>query len=325
VNDFVKLQTASEHEAITILQNNSSITWEFLPTNLLNSSHIWSTLLPNLPLTAMIRNLGRMTSNGTLAPMSSNVDIVVDKLVDKDYIHKSRVHPISILSALLVYTSGSGVKGSLKWNPITKISDALNSAFYLSFNNVEPTNRKTLLAIDISGSMTYGNFISCPGLYPLQAAAAMAMVTAAVEPHCMTLGFAVDPVNQTPYRTNRYNTMLLPLDISPSRRLDDIVQYMKDLEFGATDCALPMLYAIDNKLDIDTFIVYTDNETWAGSVHPVQALRKYRTTMNKPQAKLIVVGMTSTGFTIADPDDPGMLDVVGFDTATPNIMSDFSR
>jgi 60 kDa SS-A/Ro ribonucleoprotein len=35
--------------------------------------------------------------------------------------------------------------------------------------------------------------------------------------------------------------------------------------------------------------------------------------------------MTSTGFTIADPTDAGMLDVVGFDSAAPAIMADFAR
>jgi 60 kDa SS-A/Ro ribonucleoprotein len=42
-------------------------------------------------------------------------------------------------------------------------------------------------------------------------------------------------------------------------------------------------------------------------------------------AKLIVAGMTSTGFSIADPDDGGMLDVVGFDRAAPAVMADFAR
>ena len=31
--------------------------------------------------------------------------------------------------------------------------------------------------------------------------------------------------------------------------------------------------------------------------------------------------MTSTGFSIADPDDGGMLDVVGFDSAAPAVTS----
>jgi 60 kDa SS-A/Ro ribonucleoprotein len=33
--------------------------------------------------------------------------------------------------------------------------------------------------------------------------------------------------------------------------------------------------------------------------------------------------MTSNGFSIADPNDAGMLDVVGFDSATPQLMADF--
>lgn len=40
-------------------------------------------------------------------------------------------------------------------------------------------------------------------------------------------------------------------------------------------------------------------------------------------AKLIVVGLTATNFTIADPKDPGMLDVVGFDSAVPEIVRNF--
>ena len=41
-------------------------------------------------------------------------------------------------------------------------------------------------------------------------------------------------------------------------------------------------------------------------------------------AKLVVVGMVANDFTIADPNDSGMMDVVGFDTAVPNIMADFA-
>jgi 60 kDa SS-A/Ro ribonucleoprotein len=72
------------------------------------------------------------------------------------------------------------------------------------------------------------------------------------------------------------------------------------------------------------FVVYTDSETWFGTIHPVQALRQYREKMGV-RAKLIVVGMTSNGFTIADPDDAGSLDVVGFDSAVPSVMADFAR
>jgi hypothetical protein len=94
------------------------------------------------------------------------------------------------------------------------------------------------------------------------------------------------------------------------------------VQFGATDCAQPMLWATRNHVEADAFVVYTDNETWAGDVQPVEALWQYRERMGIP-AKLVVVGMASTGFSIADPNDAGMLDVVGFDTAAPNAIADF--
>src|SRR4029079_19139582 len=95
------------------------------------------------------------------------------------------------------------------------------------------------------------------------------------------------------------------------------------LDFGGTDCALPMLWAAENGVPIDVFCVYTDSEMWAGDTPPVQALTRYRQKTGIG-AKLVVIGMMSNGFTIADPNDAGMLAVVGFDTATPSIIADFA-
>ena len=137
----------------------------------------------------------------------------------------------------------------------------------------------------------------------------MAMVTARTEAAFSVVGFT---------------GTLTSLDISPRQRLDDVLKKVDNLSFGSTDCSLPMTWALKNKVDVDTFVVYTDNETWSGTVHPFQALREYRQKTGRA-AKLIVVGMTATGFTIADPNDAGMMDVVGFDTAAPQIMADFAR
>jgi 60 kDa SS-A/Ro ribonucleoprotein len=114
------------------------------------------------------------------------------------------------------------------------------------------------------------------------------------------------------------------LSISPRQRLDDVCRELEALPMGGTDCALPMVWAQKHRVDVDQFVVYTDNETWAGSVHPAQALRAYREARGI-SAKLVVVGMTSNGFSIADPNDAGMLDVVGFDTSTPPVIADFAR
>ena len=107
-------------------------------------------------------------------------------------------------------------------------------------------------------------------------------------------------------------------------RLADVIKRIEDIPMGGTDCALPMVWAARNKLNASAFITYTDSETWAGNIHPAQALRQYRDEF-VGDAKAVVVGMTSNGFTLADPNDHGMLDVVGFDTTVPAVIADFVR
>jgi 60 kDa SS-A/Ro ribonucleoprotein len=252
---------------------------------------------------------------------------VVAQLADSERIRKARVHPITVLAALRTYASGRGARGRGEWNPVREIVDALDAAFYTAFRNVEPAGKRLLLALDVSGSMVGGQVAGVPGLTPRDASAALSLVTAATESKYEVVGFFA---GKNGYRKrgrqvwSGYTDGLTPLAISPRQRLDDAVKTVSDLPFGGTDCALPMLYAQARGLEIDTFVIYTDSETWAGDVHPVQALRDYR-RLSGIQARLVVVGMVSNGFSIADPNDPGMLDVVGFDTATPQLISDFAR
>jgi 60 kDa SS-A/Ro ribonucleoprotein len=114
------------------------------------------------------------------------------------------------------------------------------------------------------------------------------------------------------------------VNLSPRMRLADVIKRIEAIPMGGTDCALPMVWAARNKLNVSAFITYTDSETWAGNIHPAQALRQYRNEF-VGDAKAVVVSMTSNGFTLADPNDRGMLDVVGFDTTVPAVIADFVR
>jgi 60 kDa SS-A/Ro ribonucleoprotein len=249
-----------------------------------------------------------MMSIGLLTGLSDATKHVVKQLGDIEALRQARIHPLNVLVALKIYAQGHGDKGKLTWTPVQRIVDALDGAFYSTFKLVEPTSKRHLLGIDISGSMD-GSSIAGMSLSAREGAAAMALVTANVEPDWAAYGFC---------------TTFWELRISARSRLDDVVKYMQKLNMGGTDCSLPMVWATTHKMKVDTFVVYTDNETWAGSMHPVEALRTYRQKMGIP-AKLIVVGMVSNNFTIADPGDGGMLDIVGFDTASPAIMADFAR
>jgi len=315
---FEKAQMAETVDEVLQLVQDYDLPREAIPTQFLKETQVWEALLVKMPMTAMIRNLGNMSKNGLLTVGSDATKTVVERLKDVNRLRKARVHPIAILSALRVYAGGYSLRGrgfspyyrptgEKDWQPVPAIIDALDTAFELAFMNVQPTNQRMMLALDVSGSMGGGMIAGVAGLTPRDASAAMAMATARTEPNYMFTAFS---------------TSMIGLDITAKMRLDNVVKAISGLPFGGTDCAQPMLYALDNKLDIDTFVVYTDSETWFGNIHPAQALRQYRDKTGIP-AKLIVVGMTSNSFTIADPNDSGMMDVVGFDTATPNIMSEF--
>jgi 60 kDa SS-A/Ro ribonucleoprotein len=280
---------------------------EHVPTQLLNAVPVWQSMLAHMPMTALIRNLGKMTSIGLLTPGNEYSQAVVAKLTNAEQLRAARVHPFSVLLAKLTYSQGSGDRGSLTWNTVPEIDSALESAYYASFQTVTPTGKRFCLAIDVSGSMTMSGMCGTRSMTPRLASAAMAMVTARTESHSTFMAFS---------------SGFVPLPITGQHSLQQVVDVMDGMPFDSTDCSRPMLWALENGLPFDVFVVYTDNETYHGHVHPCQALRQYRERMGI-DAKLIVVGMTATQFSIADPQDAGMLDVVGFDASAPEIMSAF--
>jgi 60 kDa SS-A/Ro ribonucleoprotein len=255
---------------------------------------------------------------------SAVVERVAAQITEAGRLRAARVHPVAVLSALKTYAQGRGERGRHAWKPVAKLVDALDAAFYASFDGVEPTGRRWLLALDVSGSMDCGQIAGVPGLTPRAASAAMALVTAATETNHRIVAFTSSGSGRAIGGQWGGTSGLTPVALSPRQRLDDVVKQVRALPMGGTDCSLPMQWALEHRVAVDAFVVYTDSETWHSEIHPVQALRAYRERMGIA-ARLIVVGMLANAFSIADPDDAGMLDVVGFDTATPQLIGDFAR
>ena len=307
-----KAQRVGRVREVVDLIESHGLPREAIPTRWLTKPSVWRALLLSgrgMPMTAMLRNLATLTRVGLFDTDEAALEAVCDRLTDADRLRTARVHPLSILVALHTYRGGKGRRGAATWTPHARILDALDQAFDRSFQAVEPTGRRHLLAIDVSGSMGWTEIAGMTGVTPRVGAAAMAMAALRTERRAQVLAFSHH---------------LVPVDLSARMRLDGVMDTLSRVPMGGTDCALPMLHALKRKLPVDVFVVYTDSETWHGKVHPAEALRRYRRAM-RIDAKLIVVGMVSNGFTIADPDDPGMLDVVGFDTATPALMAQFAR
>lgn len=298
-------KTVSSNIELAYLIKDYKLTRESIPVKYRNDEIILRELVKDMPLTALIRNLGSLTANGVIKTLSMEEKMIVEKLTNQDVLKKARIHPMTLLMAKSVYEKGGGIRTA--WKPSTAILEALEDAFYSAFEYVEPTGKNYLLGVDISGSMSWGACGSSE-ISAAQASAVVAMAIARSEKFCKIHGFARDFVD---------------LGITRKDSLDTVMKKTSSHNFGSTNCAIPMTYAQENKLDIDVFIVLTDCETWCGNVHPYKALQNYRKAVN-PNAKLVVAAFTSSGFTIADPNDKGMLDIVGLDSNIPKIISEFA-
>jgi len=306
-----------------IISDNPGLPWEALPDEALTKVETWDRLLDNgMPIHALLRQLPRLTNLGMLPPMGAGrTDDVIHQLLNREALERARMHPINVLVALKTYASGQGERNH--WSPNTKIIDALDEMFYRSFGFIEPTGKRILQACDISYSMmgarTFGGKKPFP-LSPAEITGAMALATAHIEPNHHIVGFSsLSGQNNRDPRDSK----LIDLNISKRQRMDDVINTMYNRTFGGTDVALPMVAALEHGWKIDTFVIYTDNETWHGDIHPHQALERYR-RQTGIDARLVVCAMSASHFSVADPKDPRQLDISGFDSAMPQLISEFS-
>lgn len=313
-------KSASKAKIIKLIEKHG-LEREHIPTELQRDPDIWMALLPNLGVNAVLRNLGRLSNIGLLKPLSAATKLVTAKLTDAEAIKAQRLHPVTSLVGLKQYQMGRGLKGSLTWTVVPQVVDALDTTVMLGFDAVEPTGKNFYLGVDCSGSMTSYGCGGTPHLKCYEGAAVMALLAAKTEPNYYLRGFSDGGGGRWDRRGSRQT---VDLGITARDTFETALRKSQRGDWGGTNCALPMLEAIDKRLDVDVFCVYTDNETWAGSIHPYQALEKYRQFIGH-NAKLAVFGMAGNNFSIANPDDPHMIDFVGFDTAAPTVLADFAK
>lgn len=323
LRDFERLSTvASADEAVEAIRDAEVVAWEFLPTGVLKDKKVWRELADggHLPMGAMIRNIARLGKNGAfednfhegkLQVISGDefTDIVVNALTNEKKIKRSRIHPMDFLKTIAVIGDGSeGVPH--------EVITALHTGYELSFVNVKDIDASALIGMDVSGSMSA--LVNDPrggwgwgwgdqgGLSCAKAGASLIQVI-------------MEAMRKT--RVMAFSHKFLELPITKQMSLNEVHHKVQGLNFGSTDCALPMQYALNKGLEVDAFFVITDNETWYGDQHPFEALKEYRNKVN-PKARLFVIALSGTEFTIADPDDPLSYDIAGFDSSMMKIVEE---
>lgn len=215
----------SEEDVVSLISKWNYVR-EHVSTKWLQSPTVWNVLLPQMPAVALLRNLNKITATGVFDAYPITRSLVEDK------IKTAKVHPLQMLIALKMYSKGSGDKGKLEWQPKQWLISCLNDAFYTTFKNVKATNKRYLLTIDVSGSMSYTNMCGISCLSAAEVACAMAMVLDQVETDVDIMGFA-----------DKFRA----LPVSCTRRLDDNLKTTQDRNFGATDISLPFTWALEKQ------------------------------------------------------------------------------
>jgi 60 kDa SS-A/Ro ribonucleoprotein len=158
VDAFLSAQAVTTEAAAIAIATERKVPWEFLPSGLLASPTVWEALVPHLGMTALLRNLARLTRLGVLGPFAPANEAVTARLRSAEALRKGRIHPMDVFLALRVYLSGLSQPDRRAerhtWTPVAEISDALEEAYEQSFGHVRPSGKRMLVAVDSSGSMS---------------------------------------------------------------------------------------------------------------------------------------------------------------------------
>ena len=285
------------------------LTHEMVPGELKNSAEVWAALAQSMPVIATLRNLGKMTQVGAISRLSATERVIVDRLGDADAIRKSRAHPIQFLIAFRQYAAGHGSKGSLSWSPTPMIKDAIDAAFPLAFGNVVPSGKRLAVAVDNSGSMTGAGVLGLEGWNVAELAGAMAFIHLKTEPNSVLM---------------KYTSRAQWSDqISARSSIGDAMQvFTRDYVGSGTDTASPYRLLMQDRVDVDAVISYTDNNTWSGYGHSSQLHRDYMKQVGHP-VRFINAACEVNHSTDVDPGNPYMLEIAGFDSSAPRVVSEF--
>ena len=314
VDAYLSAQAVTTEAAAIAIATERKVLWEFLPSGLLASPAVWEALVPHLGMTALLRNLARLTRLGVLGPFAPATAAVTARLRSAEGLRRGRIHPMDVFLALRVYLSGLSQPDRRAerhiWTPVAEISDALEEAYELSFGHVRASGKRMLVAVDSSGSMSWKQLTlgGSPLGSPYEVGCAMAAVLKRIE------GGNVHVID--------VDTQVHPSRITARTRLREIGSWPPS--GGGTDLSLPFTHATKHKMEVDGFALFTDGETWAGRQHASQALAAYRRKYNSG-ARVVLASMVAVGHSIAEPEDAGVLNIAGMDAALPMVATEFIR
>lgn len=229
-------------------------TWETELSAKGNNAKTWEALIDSgkVGYMALLRNLRNI-----LNAKPSNVNRVLNTIQNPEAVKRSKQLPFRFLSA---YKEVADIGGS-------RVLDALENAVEAACENVPRLNGTTVIAVDMSGSMSD-------------------RVSAKSEMHCYQIAMMLGLIANKICDNSHFYVFNTDIEKYPlSRRSGVLNTAMNARCGGGTDMYLPFRKMIADNVTADRIIILSDNECNSGggwySRRPVQALAdEYRRKTN---------------------------------------------
>lgn len=246
-----------------------------------NSKKVWESIIPNLPIFALLRNLATLERHGVL---DAAKDRIVNLFGDAEQVRRSKIFPFRFLEAIKHVNA--------PW-----AQDALRVALEYSFAGAEQLTGKTVIALDISGSMS-GH---------IQMASVFGISTAR---------------RSDGSRFMLFNDRVGDLPVS---RVDSVLTQAQRIGTnGGTDTGQPIALMIHERFKADNLVLITDEQQNQGQPF-MNLVSQYRRNVNSALKVFVLNVAPYTGGALLDTRDPGNYYVYGLTESSLTFIAHATR
>jgi len=278
---FEALKKATDAKEKVRLITEGRLPHEVASTFAGKDTEVWDAIAPQMPIFALLRNLATLERHGVL---DNHREMVQRKFNDPEVIGKSKILPFRFLDAIDHVSS--------PW-----AQDSLRDALELSFGNLPEIPGRTVVCLDISGSMQ-GRFLLIGGI------------------------FAISLMKKTNYngRFFLFNHCLHEAKVSMR---DSVLSQARTIRSsGSTRTDLIAQWMLQEKFEADNLILITDEQQNQGSPF-IDVLNRYRRMVNK-KINVFIVDVSPYRTGLLEPNDPAYF-IYGWSLQVLNFVSMASR
>jgi 60 kDa SS-A/Ro ribonucleoprotein len=285
-----------------------NVPFQMLTALPLTTEH-WTKIAQNASWTMTRMNINTFHRHGVFNDPQM-VELIANRLKDKELVLKSKVFPYQLLNTFLVTNQNSEIPMPIRL--------ALQDALEIATLNIPKINGKVVVAQDVSGSM------NSPATGYRQGATSTAT--------CVQAGALVASAM---LRVNP-DTLVVPFDtevrlvqLNPRDSVMTNAQKL-NLRGGGTNCGKALEFLNQNNVRADLVLYVSDNESWVTSKrhswaqnHATGMVNAWKTfKRNNPKAKLVCVDIQATDSAQA-PDDKDILNIAGFSDSVFTTVANF--